>query len=326
MKLIDKTVTYLNKNLGTVISPHKIKNEKSLPPYIRQRYELYNTHIVGTACLLLLDKEIENSTPATIKKHLNAIHKRENTETIYVCSTMDSYNRKRLIEQRVSFIVPGNQMFLPFTGIDFREHMKNIRSRKENFSPSAQLLTFSILLGKLKGGITPGETAKLFGYSAMTMTRAFDELEKNRIGTHSSEGKNRLLMIEESPEIIWQKALPLFSSPIKKTVNIDPINAAFNFKKSGASSLAHYTMIAEPGNPVYAVSENEFTALKNNDKFKILPYPEMDSIIIEIWKYSPEMLSETDFVDPLSLYMSMHDIEDERIENSLTELLEKIEW
>ncbi len=197
MELIDRTVTYLNDNLGTIISPHKIKNEKLLPPYLRQRYNLYHTSILNNDCLLLLDKEIEDSTPAAIRKHIDTISERENTEAIYVCSSMDSYNRKRLIEQRVSFIVPGNQMFLPFMGIDLREHMKNIRIKKETFSPSAQLLLLSLLLGKLKNGVTPGEAAKLLGYSSMTMTRAFDELEENRIGTHSSKGKHRLLIIEE---------------------------------------------------------------------------------------------------------------------------------
>jgi len=324
MELIDRTVTYLNDNLGTIITPHKSKNEKSLPPYLRQRYNLYHTSILNNDCLLLLDKEIE--APAAIRKHLGAISERENTEAIYVCNSMDSYNRKRLIEQRVSFIVPGNQMFLPFIGIDLREHMKNIRIKKETLSPSSQLLLLSLLLGKLKKGVTPGEAAKLLGYSSMTMTRAFDELEENRIGTHSSKGKHRLLLIEESLKDIWKTALPLLGSPQKRTIIINPIEAVLGYKKSGDSALSYYTMISEPKNPVYAVSENEFKALKHDGKFKVVPYPERDSLIIEIWKYLPGLLSETDVVDPLSLYLSMKDIEDERIESSLAELLDKAGW
>jgi len=326
MELIDRTVTYLNDDLGTIISPHKIKNEKSLPPYLRQRYNLYHTSILNNDCLLLLDKEMENPTPAVIRKHMNAVSERENTEAIYVCSSIDSYNRKRLIKQRVSFIVPGNQMFLPFMGIDLREHMKNIRISKETLSPSAQLLLLSLLLGKLKNGITPGEAAKLLGYSSMTMTRAFDELEESRIGTYSSKGKHRLLIIEEDPKDIWKTALPLLGSPQKRTISINPIEAVLGYKKSGESALSYYTMITEPKNPVYAVSENEFKVLKNDDKFKVVPYTERESVIIEIWKSPPGLLSETDVVDPLSLYLSMKDIEDERIESSLVELLDKTGW
>ena len=71
--IIDRTVTYLTDNLGTIITPHKSKNEKSLPPYLRQRYNLYHASLLNTDCLLLLDKEIEDSTPATIRKHLDTI-------------------------------------------------------------------------------------------------------------------------------------------------------------------------------------------------------------------------------------------------------------
>ena len=201
MDLVEKTITYLNENLGVTISHQKRHNEKSLPPYIRHRYELYNAQILNTPCLLLIDKEAGDSTPAAIKKHLNTIHKKEDTEAVYVCSSMESYNRKRLIERKVSFIVPGNQMYLPFLGIDLREHMKTMRSRKESLSPSAQLLTLSLLLGQLKSGITPGETARLFSYSSMTMTRAFDELKKSGIGRHISEGKRRLLTINEKLDV-----------------------------------------------------------------------------------------------------------------------------
>lgn len=319
-------IELLIPGINMIISPHKIKNEKLLPPYLRQRYNLYNTSILNRDCLLLLDKEIEDSTPAAIRKHIDTISERENTEAIYVCSSMDSYNRKRLIEHKVSFIVPGNQMFLPFIGIDLREHMKNIRIKKETLSPSSQLLLLSLLLGKLKNSVTPGEASKLLGYSSMTMTRAFDELEENRIGTHSSKGKNRLLLIEEDPKDIWKTALPLLGSPQKKTISINPIEAVLDYKRSGDSSLSYYTMIAEPKNPVYAVSENEYKALMNDDKFKVVPYPERDSLIIEIWKYLPGLLSETNVVDPLSLYLSMKDIEDERIESSLAELLDKAGW
>ena len=66
--------------------------------------------------------------------------------------------------------------------------------------------------------------------------------------------------------------------------------------------------------------------MKNDENFKVLPYPERKSVIIEIWRYLPGLLSETNVVDPLSLYLSMKDIEDERIESSLLELLDKTGW
>ena len=37
---------------------------------------------------------------------------------------MASYERKRLIEQKVPSIVPGNQLYLPDLGLDLREYFR----------------------------------------------------------------------------------------------------------------------------------------------------------------------------------------------------------
>ncbi|GEM_PF-3944963 len=38
---------------------------------------------------------------------------------------------------------------------------------------------------------------------------------------------------------------------------------------------------------------------------------------IEIWKYDPELFAREGVVDPLSLYMSLKDTKDERVEMAL---------
>ncbi len=43
--------------------------------------------------------------------------------------------------------------------------------------------------------------------------------------------------------------------------------------------------------------------------------------IVEIWKYSPHLLSNTNTVDKLSLYLSLKETEDERVQIELDNLL-----
>ena len=43
---------------------------------------------------------------------------------VYVTGALASYERKRLIEQKVPFMVPGNQLYLPDLGIDLREYFR----------------------------------------------------------------------------------------------------------------------------------------------------------------------------------------------------------
>lgn len=67
--------------------------------------------------------------------------------TIYVTDALASYERKRLIEQKVPFIVPGNQLYLPELGIDLREYFRQRAGSAESpLSPSAQALLITALL------------------------------------------------------------------------------------------------------------------------------------------------------------------------------------
>jgi hypothetical protein len=50
------------------------------------------------------------------------------------------------------------------------------------------------------------------------------------------------------------------------------------------------------------------------------------NLYLEIWAYDPLVLSAGDTVDPLSLFLSMRDSPDERIQQQLRILLEGIEW
>src|ERR1039458_8742698 len=50
-------------------------------------------------------------------RHLEQVCGRCGMEVVYVADAISSYDRKRLIEHKVPFVVPGNQMYLPFMAI-----------------------------------------------------------------------------------------------------------------------------------------------------------------------------------------------------------------
>jgi hypothetical protein len=51
-----------------------------------------------------------------------------------------------------------------------------------------------------------------------------------------------------------------------------------------------------------------------------------DANEIEVWRYPPALFAARDVVDPLSLYLSLKGISDERIEASLDEMMRKLGW
>jgi hypothetical protein len=47
---------------------------------------------------------------------------------------------------------------------------------------------------------------------------------------------------------------------------------------------------------------------------------------IEIWRYNPNLLSKDGFIDKLSLYLLLKNIDNERIEIELETLINEIQW
>jgi hypothetical protein len=231
-----------------------------------------------------------------------------------------------LIEQKVPFIVPGNQMYLPMLAIDLREHFRRIREEAPTFSPSTQVVVLHAMLRDAGQVLIPSEMAPLLGYSAMTMTRAFDELETAKLAEVTVRGRERCLRFIGDRREIWEKAQPFLRNPVSKRLFIRRINGAEGATHAGLTALAHYSMLAPPAYTTYALSREEWKTLRQQHKIIEVPVQDPDVSEIEVWWYSPARFAEHGMVDQLSLYLSLKADHDERTETALEEMMEKIEW
>jgi DNA-binding MarR family transcriptional regulator len=325
-KIINQLEQYAIEIIGIPVMPQPWEKSGGLPQYLRERYRYLLMDILGIQCLLMADIGEEEQPPAVIGKHLVQVRARYDAEVVYLRQAITSYNRKRLIEQKVPFIVPGNQMYLPMLGIDLREHLKRLRGKKPVFSPSTQMLLLHILWRKETGTITPAEIAHRLGYSPMTMTRAFDELETAGIGEHSVLGKERHLRFAETGKPLWEKVLPHLNTPVRKRLYVVSSMQTGKGNPAGQSALAQYTMLAEPKIQVFAYSANEWKGRLQQDKILERTLPEPGGFEIELWKYAPGQFANEGRVDRLSLYLSMKDNTDERVQSALDALLGGMEW
>ena len=317
---------YVRETLGIPVMAHPWAEGSGLPQYLRERYRFFKTNVLGTDCVLMADIGEEEQTPAFIGKQLDQVRSRGQVEVVYVRHAVTSYNRKRLIEQKVPFIVPGNQMYLPMLGIDLREHLKRLREKKPVFSHSTKALILRVLWRKEADEVTPAEIAHRLGYSAMTITRAFDELETAGIGEHSVLGKERHLHFPETGKSLWEKVLPYLNTPVRKRLYVASSMQTGNGSLAGQSAMARYTMLAEPKVPVFAFSADEWKVRMQHDQIVELTLPEPGAFEIELWKYAPAPFAHEGRVDRLSLYLSLRDSTDERIQSALDALLGGMEW
>jgi predicted HNH restriction endonuclease len=109
-------------------------------------------------------------------------------------------------------------------------------------------------------------------------------------------------------------------------VLVRKISTQASFLKAGFTALSEYTMISEDRVPAYATGIDAYQQMKHKNMIKEVSYPEEAEAKIEVWRYQPEILSSLETVDKLSLFLSMKNETDERVQSALNELMEGIKW
>ena len=319
--LLTKLTSYLQSVIGVSLSPKKW--EGTLPHFLQHAYRFYTANLFSTQVILALDDGHDEQTPAVIRKHFDLFRAatEEDVEIVYVREQLRAFNRKRLLEFKVPFIIPGNQMCLAFTGIDFREQFRRMRSKPKQLSPSAQVVLIQLLLAPQQAGLTPKAASMALGYTPMSMTRAFDELEAIEVAIVEHRGRERWLRLQHSPKESWTTAFPYLRTPVAKRLFIQDCAAIGKLPKAGLLALSEYSMLAPPKQRTVAIGQAEWKAMR--PKLDVTQIPPQDplAVEIEIWRYAPSRYMNGHTVDPLSLYLSQKETEDERVVASLEELL-----
>ncbi len=316
---IEKVTGYINfmLNENVRLVPMGKQREKALPIFITQSFSLYEGEMLGEKVIFAFTANGNALSPAQTKRILALLESKCACVTILVTPELASYNITRLVAQRVNFVVPQKQMFLPSLLVELKNARVVINVEKKKIPPMAQcLLLYHIQMASLDKKNT-FELASLFGVSYATANRATRWLkDKNLIALEGT--KTKKISFSLSNKELWEAALPLLSSPIEKVLYTDM--TIKDAKESGVNALSRYTMLNRDKTLSYAMSNNELKALNlTTDK----NYGENR---IEIWHYAPELLSEGRYVDKLSLYLSLKDNEDERIRIELESLINGIQW
>jgi DNA-binding MarR family transcriptional regulator len=317
---------YLHDVLGIGVAVAPWEKEGRMPPFLRDRYRFFWAELLNLRCLFIVDGHEEEESPGAIRKHVERIRESWGDAVVYVRDRVTAYNRKRLIEHKVLFIVPGTQMYLPTLGLDLREHFRKPRQEKKELGPAAQAVLIYALL-RDPGAPGPTALAAKLGYSVMAMSRALDDLDATGLGQTIASGRERRLHLAGSRREVWEKAQPLLRSPVVKRhdIRLEP-NTVLPGPRTGLDALAHYSMLAEPGNVAVALSRENWKAMRHTDRVQTAIMDDPGSTTVEIWSYAPVLFSVEGWVDRLSLYLSLRTTEDERVQAALGQMIKEVSW
>lgn len=324
IQLIRRTEAYLAAVLGTALHINASTAERSLPFHIGDQYGFFEGPLASQPCLFLVVKAEIPAPPVALEKQLNTIRDKYPARPILlVLAALDSRSRARLISHQIDFVVPDAQLYAPALAMDLRERLTPTTTPPKHFSPSAQLLVLAHLLHQDVQEELSSRLAKRLSSTAMSMSRAFAEVEALDLVIINTVGKERRLTFKFHGRELWNKALPYLRSPVRKRRGLPKLPYDFPGTLCGEAALSRLTMLTDPRVKSYAIAARQWKML--SAKFKLYYTPSVldEDYILETWSYDPKALSRSEIVDPLSLYLSMRGHSDERVALAADELLER---
>lgn len=328
--LATAVVHYLKEVLGIEspgVKPWVRANE--LPYFLRDIFQFSELELLGQPVVLAIARAEVKQSLSEVKVWLGKVMTLAGHPAVYVTDALASYERRRLIVQKVPFIVPGNQLYLPDLGLDLREYFRQRAPATEAaLSPSAQAMLITALLRQpWQPDWQPSRIATQLGYTPMTQSRAVKELTAAGLATAHTVGRSCWLRMELPPDQVWERAKPALRTPVRRTfwVAANGFVAHRPSRLAGLSALSRYTMLAEPKWPVFALTAADWKAATAAG-VRELPEPEAGAQEWQLWSYSPALLPDANMVDPLSLTLSLQENADDRIQLALDQLKGELPW
>ena len=315
-----KISNYLEETLGQKIEPTQWVSSRRLPLFLRTDYSHYTISLEGTQFLVVFDQDSERSA-ATIQKHFAKIREKWDGEVIYSRLNISSLDRKRLIERKIPFIIPGNQMYLPMLGIDLREYFRQHHDDVDKFSPATTATLLLLLNEAPVREYEASDLAERLDYSKMTMSRSLNELLNSDLGVVTVEGRTRKLKFMGSLKRLWDESQKYLETPIKQTLRVrsnkKPIGVV-----GGLNALSRYSSLASPIADSVATTASiwkDFCETAAPTEAKI---GDPEHYAVEVWNYDPRLFAKDGIADQFSIYLSLANSPDERVEIAMEEMME----
>ena len=298
---------------------------EKLPRYLTGLYQFRQTLILDRRYVLASPVSKEDQTPGAVRAHFDKIMGMADCEVVYIHFGISAWNRKRFIEQKISFVIPGNQMYLPLLGLDLREYMRipHKETVSKPLTPSAQIIALKALASRDKNEWTGAEFANLLGVTLMTVHRSFAELEQFEAFDIRMDGKRKVLGFKTSRRDAWIALQKGIVSPVTKRIFIARKDVPPFAVTAGISALARATNIAEPDVPEYAIGQKHWKEWIITHNVRIIPVVDKNIAMIEIWRQEPCSGKTSGMADLLPVCLTLRDSDDVRVQQAVEQVLKE---
>lgn len=308
---------WLNGGRTIELSP---LSSRGMPPLYRGYYAMGQGEIGGVPVVVAQDRHAARLTPGAVAKHMEGIAALTGKQAVYAADTITAQDARRMVARGVAFIGGNGNMFLPFMAMRLVGKPKPAPAITVLGVP-AQLLLLGLLNHRLPTPLTYEAAEAYLSYSRGSVHAAFVQLQ---LADLCRRRPGRCVQLEPvcTGRALWERALPLLQNPCRRTVEVPQVPETIPCFPAGETYLAALTMLAAPRQAVFACALHGYLRLPQQTHALALAE---EPLALQLWLYPPA-LPGTDGIDPLSLYLSLRHLSDERVLLALQQLLDDFPW
>ncbi|MCK9312397.1 MAG: hypothetical protein M0P26_09010, partial [Bacteroidales bacterium] len=192
-------------------------------------------------CVIQTKNKQDSLTPLNYKRITKQIEILVGMPVVILLDSLTYYERERLINQSVYFIISDKYAFLPSLIVNVQARKENKRPAK--LTPAAQyLLLYHLLSEKPIDEYTIKDLEQIMPYNYVALARAVANLEDCMLCSTEIKDNTGIkhIRFDSNKRELWAKAQSYLSSPVKRVLFCDTIPEG-DFSMSGVNALSHYS-------------------------------------------------------------------------------------
>lgn len=287
-------------------------------------YKFYDGEFHGMP-LLFAEPKGKVATPRCLSVTANNLTSLLQLPIVFLLPACPAYERQRLIDKDVYFVVSEKYVHLPM--LLANERVRKTKQAK-TLTPVAQyLLLYHLQIGSIEG-MAARDIEDKIPYSYASITLGLTCLEDLGLCKKVAEAsKRKVIHFDIKGMNLWEQAQPFLVNPVEERIYCDGLLSDDSFPECGINALAHYTRLNPDPERTIMMSVKQLRNFKSSEAL-VRPNEFDGNIIIEAWKYPPVTATgvKAEWVDKLSLAISLREDEDPRVEGEVERLINETEW
>lgn len=192
----------------------------------------------------------------------------------------------------------------------------------QELSPAAQLVLLDLIY---QGDDAPQQQmtiADRLGFDAMKTSRGVRQLEAAGLVDVTKCGRANMVRPRCAGKVLWEAAQPFLKNPARHEVCVFREEVPPGSAVAGETFVSRRSDLAEGAILTRAAPSSALRGLKALDPSWVEDSSGM--IYLQGWIYDPAILGKRGEADPLSVALTLRDVEDERLQAAVFQMLEGV--